>query len=149
MDARDALVKERIKEAKEKAKTTNKTSREIFAESLNGLGEEIVAKMPKAAALAKTMRNQRKEVNNHPKSPKSLEQLILPEIRTTTNEQFVMFDSGPHPTNRLIIFATKQAMDFLSTCDILHMDGTVSSAPALFQQVYTIHGNKIFFIFYF
>lgn len=147
VDARDVLVKERIKEAKETAKKSNKTTREIFAQSLNGLGEEIVAKMPKAATFGKLIRNERKGNNNYPKSPKSLEELIMPDIRTTTDEEFVLYDSGPAPKERLIVFATKQALDFLRTCDTLHMDGTVSSAPALFDQVYTIHGAIFIVLF--
>lgn len=144
VDARDAIVKDRMKEAKKKAKVSNKPNREIFAESLNGLAEEVVAKMPKSNSFAKTMRNQREGTNNYPKSPKSLEELVLPPIRTTTDAEFVMYDSGKHPTNRIIMFATKEAMNFLATCDILHMDGTVSSSPALFNQVYTIHGKGFF-----
>lgn len=148
VDVRDVLVKERMKEAKQIAKTTNKPNREILAQSLNGLTEEVVAKMPKASTFAKIMRNQRQGINDYPKSPISLEELVLPDIRTTTNENFVLYDSGQHPTDRIIIFTKKQAMDFLGSCETLHMDGTVSSAPALFNQVYTIHG-LIFFVFLF
>lgn len=50
-----------------------------------------------------------------------------------------MFDNNDGQ-NRMIMFSTQRAMDFLATCDHIFMDGTVSSGPLLFDQLYTIHG---------
>lgn len=44
---------------------------------------------------------------------------------------------------RIVMFSTQEAMDFLGNCDIMFMDGTVDSSPALFNQVYTIHGRNL------
>lgn len=121
------------------AKTTTKTPRELYTDTLNGLEEEIVGNVPNQAAFAKVVRKQR--TNNHPTAPKNVEELVLPEIETSSNEKFVMYDSGPGKT-RIIMFATQRGMAFLSTCDTLHMDGTFSSSPVLFEQMYTIHGSR-------
>lgn len=43
--------------------------------------------------------------------------------------------------NRIIMFSTQEAMDFLAGCKVLFMDGTVQTGPVLFDQVYTIHGK--------
>lgn len=51
-----------------------------------------------------------------------------------------MFDNQDEK-DRIIIFATQAAMDFLANCKILFMDGTVESGPVLFDQMYTIHGK--------
>lgn len=141
IDARDKEVKNRLTKAMKSAKETNKTTRDLYAEALCGAPEEIVAQMPKANTFGKMVRNERK--GDHPKAPKSLAELVLPEISTTTGENFVMYDSGQDAKDRTIMFSTKQAMDFLTTCETIHMDGTVSSGPVLFDQVYTIHGKPL------
>lgn len=61
IDIRDSQVKERMKEAKKKAKESNGSNREIYAESLRGLEEPAIAKMPKMTNFTKVMRNQRKD----------------------------------------------------------------------------------------
>lgn len=129
-----------MNKAKEAAATTNKTTREIYADGLAGIQEEVVGQMPSSSAFSRNMRRQRK--TNHPTAPTNLAELVLPEIFTLANENFVLYDNGQEATNRLIIFGTKQAMEFMATCPILHMDGTVSSGPALFEQIYVIHGSR-------
>lgn len=51
-----------------------------------------------------------------------------------------MFDNQDEK-NRIIMFSTQEAMDFLASCKTLFMDGTVETGPVLFDQVYTIHGK--------
>lgn len=144
IDARDQIVKEQLKQRKEAAKTTSNVTRELLADGLGDLQEEIIAEMPSAAAFSKTMRRQRK--NDHPRAPDSLTGFVIPKVLTASNEDFLMLDNGPEADERVIILGTKRAMDFMATCSILHMDGTVSSAPALFDQIYMIHGNYLIVI---
>lgn len=63
-----------------------------------------------------------------------------------SGENFVMFDNKDllepdDADDRIIMFATQRAMDFMANCTTLHMDGTVSSAPVLFDQIYAIIGE--------
>lgn len=140
IDPRDKEIKIRLKAAKESAATTNKTTRELYSDGLAGIAEEVVGQMPSASAFSKTVRRQRK--NDYPNAPKNLGELVLPEIFTLSGENFLIYDNGKEKSNRLIIFGTQQALDFMVTCPILNMDGTVSSGPVLFDQIYVIHGNR-------
>lgn len=140
IDARDKEVMDRMKKAKATAKTdTAKTTRELYSEALAGASDEVIAQMPSSSTFAKNMRNQR--INGHSKAPQSLKELELLPISTKADEPFVMYDNGKDAKHRLIMFSTKASMDFMATCPILHMDGTVSSGPTLFDQIYVIHGE--------
>lgn len=112
LDARDKEVKNLMGKAKENAKQTRDTTRNLYAASISGTAES----------------------------------LVLPKVLTTTHENFLLYDSRQDihqkdPNNCIIMFATQSALDFLATCDTIFMDGTFSSAPALFEQMYTIHGG--------
>lgn len=81
-------------------------------------------------------------IGNHPKAPQRVEELILPNnIETQADEEFVLFDSGSKKKNRIIMFGSETALNFLKKCETIFMDGTVSSGPLLFDQVYVIHGK--------
>lgn len=146
LDARDIEVKEVMRKAKEKAKNTDTSSRALYAESLSGTPDEVVGQMPKANAFGKSMRNKRK--GNHPPAPKTLDELApldSANILTTTGECFLLYDSrndlNHHETSdRIILFATKTGLEFLTLCEQVFMDGTFTSGPSLFEQMYTIHG---------
>lgn len=131
-----------MQNAKNAAKATTKPSRKLYGEALNGVSDEVIAKMPNQAAFSKQIREQRK--GDHPTAPKDLSELVLPEVQNSVGENFLMFDSGPSK-DRIVIFGTQKSLDFLATCDVLHMDGTVASGPMLFDQLYVIHGKLVAF----
>lgn len=141
IDAREMSVKTIMQNSKDAAKTTSKPSRKLFGEALGGVSDEVIAKMPNQGAFSKRMRVQRK--GDHPKAPKDLTELELPEVLNSVGDNFLLFDSGPS-NDRIVMFGSQKAIEFLSKCDVLHMDGTVSTGPVLFDQVYTIHGKFIF-----
>lgn len=150
LDARDKEVKEIMQKSRQKAKDTDKSSRALYAESLSGTADEIAGQMPKVNAFAKGMRDQRK--GNHPPAPKTLVELsplnsLDVPVHTTMGENFLLYDSRndihQHDTsNRIIIFSTKAALDFLAMCQHLFMDGTFAPGPMLFEQMYSIHGER-------
>lgn len=142
IDPRVQSVKVIMQKAKIAAQTTTKPSRKLYGEALNGVPDAVIAKMPNQGAFSKQMREQRK--GNHPTAPKDLSELILPEVKNSVGENFIMFDSGPSK-DRIVMFSTPKSLEFLSTCDVLHMDGTVASGPVLFDQIYTILGSFYFF----
>ena len=47
---------------------------------------------------------------------------------------FLLHDNGAEARNRMIIFTTKDALHHLAKSDDWYMDGTFSSAPALFEH---------------
>lgn len=76
----------------------------------------------------------------NPTAPSTVEDLVLPSMKTATGEEFIFFDSG-QSKSRIIMFVTETSLNFLDKCDVIHMDGTISSGPQLFAQVYVIHGE--------
>lgn len=55
-------------------------------------------------------------------------------------EQFLMYDSGDQLLpGRMLIFSTRRNLQLLSQSHEWLTDGTFSTAPALFQQLYTVH----------
>ena len=57
-------------------------------------------------------------------------------------ENFKLFDSGlENPGNRIMIFGTEANLERFERHRLWHVDGTFKSAPGLFYQVFTIHGN--------
>ena len=59
---------------------------------------------------------------------------------TSTGDQFLLYDNQRR--DRMLIFGTQRFMDYLSDCEHWFMDGTFSSAPLQFAQLYTIHGYR-------
>ncbi|XP_066965677.1 uncharacterized protein [Macrobrachium rosenbergii] len=51
---------------------------------------------------------------------------------------FLLHDNGAEANNRIIIFATRDAMDHLAKAHTWYMDGTFASAPVLFEQLFVI-----------
>lgn len=143
-DVREKMVQERLDKAKIAAKITN-SPRDLYAQSLSGLPDGALVQMPRQNAFGKTIRNARK--GDHPKVPKKIDELVLENITTSTGQNFLFHDSGvENEKDRLVSFATDQSLNFLAKCDEIFMDGTVKKAPALFDQMYTIHGKNILYL---
>ena len=68
-------------------------------------------------------------------------ELPLPLQNTHDGEQFLLHNSGPQDENRVIVFATLPELDLLSLYDDWFCDGTFSTAPTVFYQIYTIHAS--------
>ena len=66
----------------------------------------------------------------------------LPQAyRTTTNgDPFLMCDSGVRDEERIFIFASQDALQFLVDSEHWYADGTFRVCPEIFFQFYTIHG---------
>lgn len=139
IDPRDSKVEEVIAKAKKLAETTRMATKEILGEAKAGQERDVLAQLPSDNALSNSVRKKRKTDN--PTVPNKLEDLILPEkyTKSAENENFLWFDSGAG-NERILMFATKTNIDFLATCESIHMDGTFSTCPILFNQLYVIIG---------
>ena len=75
--------------------------------------------------------------------PISLTGFELPLALQKTHDgvQFLLHDSGPQDKNWVIVFATLPGLDSLSLSDDWFCDGTFSTAPNVFYQIYTIHAS--------
>jgi len=60
---------------------------------------------------------------------------------TLDSEQFLLFDSGDNGNydDRILLFSTEKSLNVLRHSDHWFSDGTFSSCPNLFGQLYTIH----------
>ncbi|CAF3759513.1 unnamed protein product [Rotaria sordida] len=74
--------------------------------------------------------------------PKTFADIIIPSNYQVNalNEPFLLYDNNDNQ-RRILIFATKQHLDFLNECESWHCDGTFAVAPKLFEQMYSIHGS--------
>lgn len=84
----------------------------------------------------------RQKRGEKPIAPASLADIQLTEEWTTTGypefRPFMMYDSGSQAADRVIIYATDEALAHLSTSREWFMDGTFGTAPQLFTQLYVI-----------
>ncbi|KAI6648362.1 hypothetical protein LOD99_12171 [Oopsacas minuta] len=72
--------------------------------------------------------------------PHSVEDLELnaSNIKTLSDKNFLFYDSGPEP-ERIVMFATRENLDFRTMSSIWLADGTFKTVPTLFTQLYIIH----------
>ena len=59
---------------------------------------------------------------------------------TLRGESFLAYDSGSDDRERFLIFSTEQNLDLLEHTPQWHADGTFKCCPALFYQLYKLHG---------
>ena len=107
------------------------------------LSEGTSAKLPKLDNLKRTIQRQREKDNAAPAQPTSLEELVIPLEYTKTGKGdiFLLYDSGPH-LHRILIFGTHHNIEMLAASQVWLADGTFKTAPALFGQVFVIHGLR-------
>lgn len=85
---------------------------------------------------------QRNRPNKHDRNPKSVHEFIIPLSLTKTidGQSFLLFDSGKEDDDRMLIFGTERNLKYMESCPHWYTDGTFKAAPAIFEQLYTIHG---------
>ena len=99
---------------------------------------EVRAELGNPDTVKRSLRRER--AKTMPKNPASLRDLTLDEEWTMTSdqEQFLIHDSGVDSSNRMLVFATDNALRHLASSDSWYMDGTFNVAPLLFTQLYVI-----------
>ena len=113
---------------------------QVIADTLQTCAVEVRAAIGKLDSVKRTIRRQKK--GSMPKDPASLRELVLPEEWTTTgdpfNQPFLISDSVPESTNRILVFGTEQGLRHLCRSTTWYMDGTHSTTPGIFNQIYII-----------
>jgi hypothetical protein len=91
--------------------------------------------------LKRRLRYTRFQTFGHSNLGDSLGELQLPASfqKNLREERFLLYDNHGND-NRMLIFATDDALDKLSYCKTWLVDGTFKTCPNLFGQLYTIHG---------
>lgn len=158
-DSRKIGKKKVMTKLKDLAKNTKEPSREIISKSVADSTKATRAKLPTEKVMSRMISSYRRKPGVL-KNPQSLSELILQgEYRETVVKlPFLLYDLMDsleieeienNVRHRTLIFATQENLKFLSLCDEYFMDGTFSVTPALFTQLYTIHGKYLSNILFF
>ena len=68
---------------------------------------------------------------------------LPPAYRTTTNEDpFLIYDSSVEDEERIFIFISQDALQFLADSEHWHADVIFRVCLKIFFQLYTIHGQR-------
>ena len=121
---------------------SNDTSRAIYSAAVQGASPGAIIKLPKYASMQQSIARKRKAVNLPHPNPQSLEEIDVPlELRVTANgENFLLYDSGNQDLQRILIFGTDRNIAILRLCEVWLADASFKVAPALFYQIWVIHG---------
>ena len=127
---------------KRRARESQDSSHHIVSESVQMISEGTATKLPKLDSLKRTIQRERAHMLAAPVQPTSLDQLALPDEyqKTAKGEQFLLYDCGAADAERFLIFGTQTNLQMLQSSMCWLADGTLKTAPALFAQVYVVHG---------
>ena len=140
-------VKSRIKD---RCGTTNDTTQRILTDVLQGVSATAAVNLPKVEHMRRTIRSQRQAAENllpEPINRETIPNLTFEQQQTSNGERFLIFDSGMGNADRMLIFATNQALQLLADSEDWFGDGTFKVCPEIYFQFYTIHarvGDRIF-----
>ena len=119
----------------------DETSRQTIFAAQKDINRETAANIPAYNSNQRTVNRTGQQNRPQMSEPSSLKGFEIPESlqMAHSGEKFMYYDSGPQDEKRIIVFATLPAIDLLEESDDWFCDGTFSTAPNVFYQVYTIH----------
>ena len=124
---------------KRDARNADLTTNNIILAIIPGATEAVLTKIPKLETVCRDVRKQRAVAIGYPPIPETTQFEIVPPFNVSnTGERFKYYDNGRE--DRIIIFATSQSLLFLQSSEDWFIDGTFSTVPPQFLQLYTIHG---------
>ncbi|CAF3887522.1 unnamed protein product [Rotaria sordida] len=128
-------------EIKKKAEQCHDLPRLIVHEARLKLSSDAAITIPQCTAFQRRIQRIRQD-EDIPTQPKTFADIVIPLNfqNTVTNQKFVLYDNNDH-NRRLLIFASKEQLDFLNECESWHCDGTFAVTPKLFEPMYSIHGS--------
>lgn len=125
---------------KDNAVTNKARPGQIVADALQDCPVEVRVAMGKLDSIKRSIRRQKR--GNLPKEPATLRDFVINAEWSTTgtddDEQFLIYDSGPESYSRAVVFASEQGLQHLCRSNTWFMDGTFSSSPKIFKQLYVI-----------
>ena len=124
---------------KRDARETNAKTNNIITVDMDGASDGVLAKIGKVATIRRDVRRQRVLNMEYPPIPdNTILEIADPFNVSSTGEPFLHYDNGRD--NRIIIFGTTGSLDFLQNSEHWFMDGTFSTVPPQFLQLYTVNG---------
>ena len=139
---RVALIKG-ISKMKDRALNSEDSTRCILASGLELMNDSSISVLPKFDSIKRTIRRQKACTEKFDIST-SAENIIIPDKfkLTLKGQQFLLYDSGIHDTNRILVFGTCQMLSLLCDSSNWYADGIFKVVPSQFFQLYTIHCEK-------
>lgn len=136
----DSYVQKTLNVLKEIATNNiDASTHSVVATALSQIPTECAAQLPNIHRLKRTIQRVRKQQLKLPNDPTDFNFIIPEEMtKTTDGNLFLQYDSGIN-TDRILIFSTTNLLKLMAQCNNWFCDGTFSSAPSLFYQVYIIH----------
>jgi len=95
----------------------------------------------KVSSMERKIQRRKEKLALHPPAPTNFDDLaILPEAFTTTatGQRFLLDNVELDGGTRMIVFASADAIQWLSRAKVWSCDGTFATAPLPFTQIYTI-----------
>ena len=121
---------------KHAAATRGKPS-QILADAAVSVPVEVRAALGNMETVKRVIRNHKRGAL--PKDPASLQELIIDETWSKfEGKDFLIHDNGVGAANRVLVFGTEEGLHHLGRSSQWFMDGTFSTAPKLFSQLYVI-----------
>lgn len=147
-EPRELARKKAMDQFKENVVSSTESRRAVVQDFCSQVDVELSSVLPSVNSLMSNVNRTRKadNISEIGKDPKCLTELLLNEddIKTKSGEPFLIYDHHKIiAKQRIIIFASSKALEFLSKATVWYMDGTFQAAPRLFYQLYTIHGESI------
>ena len=127
---------------KRRAETSIDAPQRIISDGLAQASAAVAVNLPRIENVRRTIRRYRENNPGLPANPQNRAGIpVIPnDLQTTSNgDRFLLHDSGVGDANRIIVFATDQALDLMRQSDHWFGDGTFSVSPEVFYQVYTVH----------
>ena len=120
------------------ARETNERANSSIADSIAG-NEATRVRLPKLDTIRRDIQRKRADQAVYPPIPENAMFDIPHQFDiTATSEQFLQYDNQRN--DRMLIFGTRERLDFLQTSAHWFIDGTFSTVPPQFVQLYTVHG---------
>ncbi|CAF1060587.1 unnamed protein product, partial [Rotaria magnacalcarata] len=130
-------------EVRKKAEQSHDLPRLIIQETRLKLSSDAAITIRQYSASTRVVQRIRRD-KNIPTEPKTFADVIISNNfqNTVANQNFLLYDNNDH-RRRLLIFASKEQLDFLNCCESWHCDGTCAVASNLFEQMYSIYDSEL------
>ena len=124
-------VRDRYTKMKKDIKETGATARRVISNNSLDIPVEVRAYMPSQRTMSRTLN--RIKQGNVPNNPHNLNFVIPQQYRNK-----IVYDSGSDDPDRILIMADRDLLNELVNHRNIFGDGTFSSCPRIFFQLYTL-----------
>ena len=132
-----------IEKVEDNAKGTRDSPHYIIANASSDFSESGAQGLPTVNSIKHSIRRVCSQENCGLSTPNHRKDIAFSAeyMKAFKNEDFLLFDSGQEE-KRISIFSTHRNIYVLISCQNFFWDGTLKTVPALFEQLYTMHGLK-------